>query len=263
LINEMGDEKDWQLHKQVAESLIRINKLEQDQNYAEAITELNQAKLPAFNYIDDFIVLKKAALLEKAGNVKAAYDSVAIKFAKLPTDKLDTALELYGKKTGKNKGQVMKDIQTIRDNAAVPAYPFDLGLYTSNGRLNLIDLKGKVVLLTFWFPGCGPCREEFPHFQAVINDFKGDNVVYVGINVDPQQDPYVLPFMKNSKYSFIPLHGTSEFAAKYYGVQGEPVNFLIDKDGKIIFRDFRIDNTNHRTLELMIASLLQKGQQNN
>ena len=133
----------------------------------------------------------------------------------------------------------------------------------SDGKLSLNDLKGKVVLLTFWFPGCGPCREEFPHFQAVINKFKDENVAYIGINVFPLQDGYVIPLLKNNKYSFIPLRGTSAFAAEYYGVQGEPENFLIDKDGKIIFKDFRIDNSNERTLELMITALLQKGGQSN
>jgi len=157
----------------------------------------------------------------------------------------------------------VKDIETIRNSTAIPAYPFELGLYTSDGKLGLEGLKGKVVLLTFWFPGCGPCREEFPHFQAVIDKFKGNDVVYVGINVFPEQDPYVIPLMENAKYSFIPLRGTSAFAAKYFGVDGEPENFLIDKDGKIIFKHFRINNTNHRTLELMISSLLQKGQQSN
>jgi thiol-disulfide isomerase/thioredoxin len=263
LINEMGNEKDWRLRKQVAESLIQINKLEQDHNYAAAINELNQVKLPAFNYINDFIVLKKYSLMEKDGDVKAAYDSLAVKFAKLPTEQLYTELDLCGRKIGKDKEQVVKDIETIRNSTAVAAYPFDLGLYTGNGKLNLNDLKGKVVLLTFWFPGCTFCREEFPHFQAVINNFKGDDIVYVGINVDPEQDPYVLPFMESTKYSFIPLQGSSAFAAKYYGVQGEPENFLIDKDGKIIFRSFRIDNTNRHTLELMISSLLQKEQQSN
>lgn len=260
LINGMGEEKDWVLRKQVAESLIQINKLEQNQNYKDAVIKLDQVKLPHYNQIDDFIALKKAALREKAGDVKAAYDSLSVKFAMVPTDQLYTALELYGNKTGKDKEQVAKDILTIRNSTAVPAYPFELGLYTHNGKLNLKDLKGKVVMLTFWFPACVPCREEFPHFQAVINEFKGENVVYVGINVYPQQDPYVIPFMENTRYSFIPLRGSSEFAAKNYGVQGEPENFLIDKDGNIIFRNFRIDNTNHRTLELMLSSLLQKDQ---
>lgn len=258
LIKEMGEENDWAVRKQLAESLIQINKLEQDQNYNEALNKLDQVKLPKFNFIKDFIALRKTSLLERIGNVKVVYDSLAVKFAKLPTDQLSTELELYGKKMDKNKQQIAKDIEMIRDSTAIPAYPFELKLYTNNSSLNLNDLKGKVVLLTFWFPGCGPCRAEFPHFEAVINKFKDENVVYIGINVFPEQDPYVVPLIKNSKYSFIPLRGSREFAAKYYGVDGEPENFLINKEGKIVFRDFRIDNTNHRTLELMISSLLQK-----
>ena len=264
LINSMAsDDKDWKIRKQVAESLIQVNKLAENHDYTAAINQLNQVKLPSFNYIDDFMALRKADLQEKSGNVKAAYDSLAVKFAKLPTDQLYTALQLYGKKTGKDEEQVVKDIAALRNSKAVAAYPFDLGLYTSNGKLSLKDLKGKVTLLTFWFPGCGPCRGEFPHFQAVIDKFKGDAVEYVGINVLPEQDAYVLPFMKNTKFSFTPLRGNSAFAKQNYNVRGEPTNFLIDKDGNIVFKNFRIDGANHRTLELMIASLLQKDKLSN
>lgn len=260
-INGMEEQGDWKIRKQMAAALMRIEKMEQGKDYKGAIIELDQVKLPRHHYLNNFIILKKAALLEKSGDAKAAYDSLSIVFAALPTDELYTALRLYGREAGKDKEQVDKDIEAIRNSTAVPAYPFDLGLYTSNDKLNLNSLKGKVVLLTFWFPGCGPCKAEFPHFEAVMKKFKDENVVYVGINVFPEQDPYVIPFMKNNKYSFIPLRGTEEFADKYYGVQSEPENFLIDKDGKIVFKDFRTDNTNHRTLELMIAALLQKDQQ--
>jgi thiol-disulfide isomerase/thioredoxin len=263
LANEMGEGNDWNVRKKLAASVIHINQLEQGRNFKEAIIELDKVSIPHFNYINDFIAIKKASLQEKSGKVKAAYDSLAVKFAKLPTDKLYTALELYGKKTDKNETQIGKDIETIRNSTATPAYPFELGLYTDSSKLNLSNLKGKVVLLTFWFPGCGPCKEEFPHFQAVINKFKGEKVEYLGINVFPGQDSYIIPFMKNTKYSFIPLRGNSEFAAQNYGVHGEPENFLIDKNGKIVFRGFRIDNTNHRTLELMISYLLKMDQKSN
>ncbi len=263
LINDMRENKDWKLRKQVAESLIQVSNLEKNQNYKDAAIELTKIRLPLDNDINVFIALKKSYLLDKAGNTQAAYDSLAVKFAKAPTDQLNDALNLYGQKLGMDKEHVAKNIETLRYSAAAPAYPFDLERYDNNGKLSLESLKGKVVLLTFWFPACNPCRDEFPHFQAVIDKYKGENVVYIGINVSPHQDPYVLPFLKRSKFSFIPLRGSAAFAAKNFGVDGEPENFLIDKDGKIVFRDFRIDNTNHRTLELMIASLLQKGQQSN
>ena len=260
LISEMDSKGgDWHIRKEVAESLIKIDRLQQEQKFKDAVGELDQVKLPRLNYIGDLISLKKAALLEKLGNVKTAYDTLTVRFAKLPTDALYSAVELYGKKIGNDKEQVDADIEMIRNKAANPAYPFVLGLYTSNEKLDLQKLKGKVVLLTFWFPGCLPCREEFPHFQTVVNSFKGDSLIYLGINVIPSQDGYVLPFLESTKYSFIPLRGTVSFASQKYGVEGQPENFLIDKDGNIIFKDFRIDSLNHRTLELMISSLLKKG----
>ncbi len=258
LTSEMDQGKDWKLRKQAAELLIQANVLERERNYRMALSTLELIVLPKFNYISEFIAIKKAALLDNMGNSKMAYDSLAVKFATLPSDKLYTALEWYGKKLDKSKEQIAKDIETLRNTTAVTAYPFELGLYTSKGKLSLASLKGKVVLLTFWFPACGPCREEFPDFEAVMKKFKGKEVVYAGINVLPEQDPYVLPMMKNANISFIPLRGTAEFAEKYYGVLGEPQNFLIDKNGKIIFKGFRVNNNNHRTLELMISSLLEK-----
>jgi thiol-disulfide isomerase/thioredoxin len=258
LINQMGEEDDWKIRKQMAESLIKIDQLEKDQNYKDAIITFDQIQLPGSDFPSDFSAMKRASLQEKIGDVKGAYDSLSIKFAKLPTDALYIALKSYGKKIGKDKEQVDNDIEMIRNRAATAAYSFDLGLYTSKETLNLNALKGKVILLTFWFPGCLPCRVEFPHFQTVVDSFKGESLVYIGINVLPSQDGYVLPFMKNTSYSFIPLRSNFPFAKKNYGVTGAPANFLIDKDGKIVFKDFRISGSDHRTLELMISSLLEK-----
>jgi len=134
-----------------------------------------------------------------------------------------------------------------------------LGLYTSDKKAALADYKGKVVLLTFWFPGCGPCRAEFPHFENVLKRFQGKNIVYLAVNVDPIQDDYVLPFLQGTGYSFVPLRGTAEWAAQTYKVSGQPTNFLIDGHGRIVFSNFQISENNERKLELMIASMLARG----
>ncbi|HSZ35213.1 MAG TPA: redoxin domain-containing protein, partial [Puia sp.] len=256
LVNEVGTaDKSWKSMKAVTDSILKERKMADVQNFKGAIQLLSQTKSPRYPNVSDFLYQEQASLLDKSGNARAAYDTLAAKSAKMPTDQLLSAVELYGDKLGKNKEQVLADVKTIRESTAVIARPFELGLYTSDGKLNLNDLKGKVVLLTFWFPGCGPCRGEFPHFQEVINEYKVQDVVYIGINVAPEQNEYVLPFMKNTKYSFIPLRGTDS-VVKDYNVQGEPTNFLIDKDGKIAYTDFSIDANNQRTLELMISSLL-------
>jgi len=257
LATAFGDtDKDWTLMKSFNENILQERKLVAANKYADATALLAQTQKPGYPNVDGFFYAEEAAVLDKAGNTRAAYDTVIAKFAKKPTDELLAAAEMYGKKMGKSKVQVQEDVKALRYSAATMAPLFNLGLYTSNGKLNLADLKGKVVLLTFWFPGCGPCRGEFPHFQAVMNGYKDNpKVAFVGINVAPGQDPYVMPFLRNTKYTFIPLHGT-EAEEKAYKVQGEPENFLIDQNGKIMFNDFMIEGNNHRTLELMINSLL-------
>ncbi|NLR78250.1 TlpA disulfide reductase family protein [Chitinophaga eiseniae] len=258
LINEMGEKGEWGIRKRLVQGLIRIDSLSAVQDYKQANIELQALQLPRFNYLRDFLALKKAYFLDRVGEVKRAYDSLIVVYANFPTDQVYAALEAYGNRIGRNKQQLDNDIAVIRDRSAVDAYPFELGRYSGNGALRLSDLRGKVVLLTFWYPGCSPCRAEFPYFEAVVNKLADKDLVYIGVNVVPEQDDVVPAIMKNNKYSFIPLRGTSAFADKYYGVKSEPENFLIDKSGRIIFRKFRIDETNQRTLELMIMSLLRQ-----
>lgn len=201
----------------------------------------------------------KATIMHQNGQTQAAYDSLIAVESKSPDDMVRSALTKFGAALKKSNDEVEKEIWQAREKFISKAPPFELGLYTSDKKAALADYKGKVVLLTFWFPGCGPCRAEFPHFENVLKKFRGKDVVYLAVNVIPRQDDYVLPFQRGNGYSFIPLRGTAEWAAQSYGVSGEPANFLIDGEGRIVFSNFYIDENNERTLELMIASMLARG----
>lgn len=255
LATEMGNDKNWASRAQFAKAIIQVNAMEQKGDYKTAYAFIDTVKTPKYAGVDEFVDLEKASLADKTGDTKRAYDMLAAVYAKMPAATYMDAIMMYGNKLGKNNQQIQDEIKNIRSSNATPAASFDLERYIGTGKLSLADLKGKVTLLTFWFPGCGPCRAEFPHFQHVINKYKNKNVVFVGINVDPGQNQYVLPFMQNTKYSFIPLHGT-DAVAKAYGVRGEPSNYLIGPDGKIEYKDFMIHAENENSLDLMITSLL-------
>jgi hypothetical protein len=64
--------------------------------------------------------------------------------------------------------------------------------------------------------------------------------------------------MRGTKFSFTPLRGNGEWAKQVYHVRGAPTNFLIDREGRIVYSDFMIDANNERMLELMINSVLAK-----
>lgn len=251
------DLKEWNNQLTLAKKIVQAHRFLDEHKPADAEKILAGATVNRWSSAKEAMNLLKAKTIAANGNTKAAYDSLLVFFAKEPGDKTKTALWYYGTKMGKSAEQVNADVWQRRDATAQPATPFTLAAYLTQDSISLSDYRGKIVLLTFWFPGCGPCRGEFPHFQKVLNKFKSQDIAYLGINVFPGQNEYVVPFMKSSGYGFTPLHENGESQEKAYKVRGEPSNFLIDREGRIIFSDFMIqDAKGEQMLELMISSLL-------
>lgn len=224
------------------------------QKLMEAQDLLSQIQYIGFN-LSDYLPLLKA---EAAASPGAAYDTLMIAFFNHMSEPLHKGLITYGAKNNKTAAQVDEDIYQQVLAKATPATPFTLKRYLTPGNASLSDFKGKVVLLTYWFPGCGPCRGEFPHFENVIRKFRDKPVEYVGINIVQQQNAYVVPFLKHSGYSFTPLEDVEGRQKGNMDNRGAaPVNFLIDQQGRILFKKFRIDGDNEDTLEMMINLLLE------
>ncbi|SEM13725.1 Thiol-disulfide isomerase or thioredoxin [Chitinophaga rupis] len=259
LAKAMGTDGGWDLRQSLARGMERVNALLKAKKYPEALKQLAQLKAPRNSAFASELVVLKATTMHQNGQTQAAYHKLIAVESTSPDDLVRSSLTELGAALKKSNDEVEKDIWQAREKFITQAPAFELGLYTSDKKAALADYKGKVVLLTFWFPGCGPCRAEFPHFENVLKRFQGKNIAYLAVNVDPIQDDYVLPFLQGTGYSFVPLRGTAEWAAQTYKVSGQPTNFLIDGHGRIVFSDFQISENNERKLELMIASMLARG----
>ncbi|MEJ7694445.1 redoxin domain-containing protein [Daejeonella sp.] len=227
-----------------------------DQNKPALVLEMLRA-LPASYQNDERYVLVRTEAIEATLDSKAAYDTLSLFYAKQPGTRGRTALLAYAKKLGKDEQQVDIEIQNMRESSAAPATDFSLEQYYKGGRTSLADHKGKIVLLTHWFPACGPCRAEFPHLDSVVKKFDSKDVAYLGINAARNQDAHVLPFMSSTGYSFIPIKEEPSRDKGNLDYDGVPQNYLIDQKGRIIFSNFRIDETNEDMLKMMISELLK------
>lgn len=257
MLKDKKDDKEWTSLSLQAQRINDAKGLMQQNKSSEALTLLNQVKLPRYYSFNKDLVLLKAETYVLAGHTKAAYDSLIVAFSKQPGVKLKSAIVGYGVKLGKNAELVDADILKYINANAQAATPFTLKNYLTSGQTSLADYKGKVVLLTYWFPGCGPCRGEFPHFENVVRKFKGQDFSYVGINIASEQNDYVVPFMKGSGYSFRPLEDVKgRVKGNLDNRSAAPASFLIDKEGRLIFSNFRTDGDNEDELELMISMLL-------
>ncbi|MFD8554200.1 TlpA family protein disulfide reductase [Streptomyces fradiae] len=109
------------------------------------------------------------------------------------------------------------------------------------GRLDVADLKGKVVVLNLWGEWCNPCRAEAPHFTKAANELKPKGVEFVGINtrsnklksLEFEKDfevPYPSLF---DPYGKLVLNGFPKGAVQ---PQAIPSTLVLDRDGKIAAR---------------------------
>jgi len=254
-----NEKKQWDNQVQVAQNFIKAEQLLKENKAAEATTLLQNTKISRWSSAKPSFEILKARALDGAGRTADAYDSLKYSYAKEPNQKIGQAMKQYASKLGKNAAQVNAEVWYVRDTAAKQATTFTLDRYLTPGSASLEDFRGKVVLLTYWFPGCGPCRGEFPHFQNVVNKFKGKDLVYLGLNIALDQDDYVVPFMKASGYSFTPLRVDPNWKkGNLENRNAAPVNFLIDQKGRIIFANFRTSEDNEDVLESMISSMLER-----
>lgn len=155
--------------------------------------------------------------------------------------------------------QVGKDIQTAIDGAKktqIGAMFTDFTQYNPEGKaVNLSSLKGKYVLVDFWASWCGPCREENPHVLAAYNKYKNRNFEILGVSLDePNKKAEWLKAVKDDGLTWPQVSDLKEggnTAAKLYGVQAIPFNFIMDPNGKIVAKNLRGDKLEEKLEELL------------
>lgn len=101
--------------------------------------------------------------------------------------------------------------------------------------LRLSDLRGRPVVLNFWYPSCPPCRAEMPDLEQAFQAYRGQGVEFVGVEelildtVEDGQD-----FVDEIGVTYALGADVEGDLIAEYGIIGFPTTFFIDRDGKIV-----------------------------
>lgn len=109
----------------------------------------------------------------------------------------------------------------------------DFEMETFDGEtIRLSDFEGNVVVLNFWASWCPPCRWEMPFFERMHQEYKDQDVVFLGVAISDTLEN-VRAFAEGVGVTYPNgLDETGEIA-RNYSVVSLPTTFFIGKDGNV------------------------------
>jgi cytochrome c biogenesis protein CcmG/thiol:disulfide interchange protein DsbE len=107
---------------------------------------------------------------------------------------------------------------------------------STNNKVQLKDLKGYTVILNFWASWCVSCREEAAEMERFWTHQKDKKILVLGIAIQDTPEA-ALEFAKaHGKTYPLAIDSTGRTGIDY-GVYGVPETFIIDGNGKILFKE--------------------------
>jgi peroxiredoxin len=125
--------------------------------------------------------------------------------------------------------------------------------------VNLKDLQGKVVVLTFWSTRCAICHAEIPKLNQIVERYKGQDVAFLALTME--NEAKVNPYLRKTPFNYTILTNGFGVVLKYANMtkdgainMGFPSYFLIDRQGAISLKTEGWDKASN--LDNQISRLL-------
>ncbi len=121
--------------------------------------------------------------------------------------------------------------------------------------------SGNIVLLNFWGLRCANCIVEIGYLNPMLEKYRGEKVVFLGVNVDaasPEVIKQMMPKMANiPRYTVIPDPELK--ICDLYNLAGAPLSIVIGKDGRIAYRHEDFAPGDEKELEDVLQKALSAG----
>jgi peroxiredoxin len=127
-------------------------------------------------------------------------------------------------------------------------------------QIDLNQLQGKVIVLTFWSTRCQICHSEIPKLNDIVDRYKGKDVVFLALTME--NNVKIEPYLRKNPFHYDIVPNSFGVVLKYADMDksgninmGFPAHYLINRKGQIAHRTDGWDKA--ANLEMQISRLLE------
>ena len=102
--------------------------------------------------------------------------------------------------------------------------------------------KNDLILLDFWYQGCGACVTAVPDINEIQKEFAGKGLKVYGIEFVKPNDKGLIEYIDKNKIEY-PILYLGKSVASDYSVSAAPTFFLINNQQKIIYASAGLNKT--------------------
>ena len=136
-----------------------------------------------------------------------------------------------------------------------------LTLIDRNGEtLKIDDIKSKVIVLDFWFSGCGVCFKEFPAYENLAKKYRENDVFFATVFVPYQEKEEKSDtwYYAVNDYDLNHFRASDNMASNKWRIHGYPQILIFDHAKKLRYQGSLNQNTFINNPYLIIKSLLKE-----
>lgn len=111
--------------------------------------------------------------------------------------------------------------------------PDEIGTDADGDGITFADLRGKVVIVTFWASWCAPCRAELPILENLQRAAGDERLRVVAVNFKEDRKLYRRMLRDFRGAAIAMVHDERGWLSGEYGVRSLPHMFIFDHTGTI------------------------------